>query len=222
MTDGQGIYDAAWKKQYPIESISYEGESFDHYDKGPIDVFQAQLEDKILIRQEYRKSYELLQGLVSAMGRAGRKPCFVLTGQPGIGESLAKLRIMIGLIASIGKTTFLVYLLIQRLQAGLPTALQYLWNSFLLFDKDGVREFPADRRTTDLLPETWALSDSNATISTPCPAFLGSRAVVIQATSPQQSRWKAWRKNYQAWLFVMDLWSRKEMGALLCVHLRQI
>lgn len=111
-----------------------------------------------------------------------------------------------------------MYLLIQRLQKKLPTAVQYLPTSFLLFDKRGVRTFPGDRQNSVLLHDTWALSDSNASISSPCPAFLVSGAVVIQATSPHQSRWKTWRKDYKARLFVMDLWSRPEMGALMCVH----
>lgn len=88
MVDGQGIYDATWGKQYPIQSTSYLGESFHYYEKGPIDIFEAQLEDKILIRQEYDKTYQLLQRLADAKASRGRKPCFVLTGQPGIGVLL--------------------------------------------------------------------------------------------------------------------------------------
>ena len=62
----------------------------------------------------------------------------------------------------------------------------------------------------------WALSDSNATIEHPPDKFMGAvnRVRVIQATSPEASRWKTWSKQMGASRYIMDIWSDEEVADL--------
>ena len=89
---------------------------------------------------------------------------------------------------------------------------------FFLFTEDRVCALSADAAENSVrLPlNTWALTDSNASVGPPCEAFLaaaGGTAWVVQATSPKRSRWYEWHKQMQARLYVMDVVSEVEMKA---------
>jgi hypothetical protein len=115
-----------------------------------------------------------------------------------------------------GKTCFLFYLLLQRLCQGLPTAFQIHATRFFLFTDKGSSVHSSDSWLA--FPSgTWALADSSESIMQPCNAFLEAsmRDVwVIQTSPPSQSRWKDWKKQRRARLFVMDCPSTDEMEAL--------
>ncbi|RDB29134.1 hypothetical protein Hypma_016026 [Hypsizygus marmoreus] len=198
---GQGIWATAWGKEYAKGTIDVGRSTYEYYKRGPLDVFNSTLLDVILIRQEYRLAHDSLQRVAQRRSPLGRVARFIITGQPGI-----------------GKTVFLIYLLIERLQRKQPTALQTGNAEFLLFDKDGVRQFSTTARNhQEIPPDAWALSACIDPIDAykPCEAFLESKAFVVHATSPRSSNWKHWKKQSSARIYVMDVWPKGEMEALL-------
>jgi len=118
-------------------------------------------------------------------------------------------------LGASGKTYFLLFILLQRLSEGLPTAVQYNADTFILFTDQG----PTDHFGSDssYLPTgTWALSDSNTASGEPCIAFQRSRAdvFVIQTTSPTLSRYKEWKKQrLGVKMFVMECITVAELKA---------
>ncbi|KAI0682626.1 hypothetical protein C8Q76DRAFT_322288 [Earliella scabrosa] len=113
-----------------------------------------------------------------------------------------------------GKTVFLLYLLLYRLERRLPTAIHLWSNHLVVFNDEGARTI---RTVDDLIPMTsdyWALSDSNQIIKEPCPAFRRSTARLIQASSPRPDRCKDWLKYCKARIVVTDLPSTFEIGAI--------
>jgi len=121
----------------------------------------------------------------------------VVTGQPGI-----------------GKTMFLYYILIHRILHGQPTAFQPTSSHTLIFHHSRAEIF-GEHTTIDSLayPGAWALSDSNADVYQPRREFveLHNRFFLVQATSSQPSRWKAWSQQRRAKLAVMDFWTWSEI-----------
>ncbi|KAK6977904.1 hypothetical protein R3P38DRAFT_503346 [Favolaschia claudopus] len=131
------------------------------------------IEDLVVLRVQYRTILDLLKE------RAGqeRRHLVVLTGQPGI-----------------GKTTFLIYLLLHRLEHRLPTAVQLHEQAFMIFDDCGVSIYNAlefdDDALHDRLVRCWALSDSNQHSTTPCVAVATVPPLVVITSAPEPSRWK--------------------------------
>ncbi|KAF9234972.1 hypothetical protein BU15DRAFT_51971 [Melanogaster broomeanus] len=126
----------------------------------------------------------------------------VVLGQPGI-----------------GKTIFLIYALVERLRRKQPTAFQFEPDMYILFTENGVTTHSAnDDEPLTLWNGIWALSDSNNKTIDPAVAFLGLLGVrTIQATSPDSKRWKEWKKQYRAGLYIMDNWTLEELSALASV-----
>ncbi|KAI0742035.1 hypothetical protein C8Q80DRAFT_1110187, partial [Daedaleopsis nitida] len=115
----------------------------------------------------------------------------------------------------LGKSMFLLYLLLYRLERKLPTAVQFNTSHYVVFDGQGVRV--NDVNDTDpRLKDCWALADSNASVIQPCQAFGTFARFIIQATSPKLERWKQWIKYFQpgAFEFYMDLPSVMEIVAI--------
>ena len=115
-----------------------------------------------------------------------------------------------------GKTVFLLYLLLYRLERRLPTAIHLWSNHLVVFNDEGA----TIRTVDDLIPMTsdyWALSDSNQIIKEPCPALRRSTARIIQASSPRPDRCKDWLKYCKARIVVTDLPSPFEIGAITYV-----
>jgi hypothetical protein len=118
----------------------------------------------------------------------------------------------------VGKTTYIAYVLFRRLQNKLPTAVQLDAHTFVLFDSQGPQFHSTEIRKKMLLSrDTWALSDSSASLIQPCDAFQKSTALLIHTTSPARHRWKTWAKQLNARVYVMDVWKLDEMHAVLYV-----
>lgn len=107
-------------------------------------------------------------------------------------------------------------MLLYRLQNRLPTVVQLDLHTFVVFNQDGARLYPATSTHYINIPASaWALSDSSDEVIKPCGAFLRRNVLVIQATPPAIKRWKEWGKQYWAKLYLMDVWLDTELGALL-------
>jgi hypothetical protein len=84
---------------------------------------------------------------------------------------------------------------------------------FLFLDQNDVQIFwDKDYFNPEGYPQTWALVDSDVHMVEPRAEFINSRSkfFVVQASSPQPHRWKAWKKKLSADLCVMNPWSWTE------------
>ncbi|KAF9012152.1 hypothetical protein BDZ89DRAFT_912053, partial [Hymenopellis radicata] len=145
--------------------------------------------DVLVVREEY--------DLVRKMLEKPDHKAVVVTGHPGI-----------------GKTTFLLYLLLYRLERKLPTAVQLSSNHYYIFDEHGACARPLTHEDPRL-QKCWALSDSNGSVIDPCEVFQSRAQRVIQMTPPTPERWKEWAKQCGAAIIVMDLPKVMEIGAVL-------
>jgi hypothetical protein len=119
------------------------------------------------------------------------------------------------------KTCFIFYALLRRLSAGFPTAFQVHVDRFFLFTSCGGSVHSTASSSASVIPaECWALADSNESIWQPCVAFLDSGAWVIQASSPQPSRWKEWTKQRRPLICDGLLFSRGDAHPWVCVAWR--
>jgi hypothetical protein len=80
-----------------------------------------------------------------------------------------------------------------------------------------------ERLDPEAHPGAWALVDSNTSVIQPRGELvsIGSKFFVVQATSPQPSRWKEWSKQRNAPLVVMKGWSWAEFfvgGSVVADH----
>ncbi|KAI0290088.1 hypothetical protein B0F90DRAFT_667656 [Multifurca ochricompacta] len=159
-------------------------------------------EKALLFRDEYRLALNDIEEW-SKTRREHDNGGVVIIGHPGL-----------------GKTCFLLYLLFHRLSKGLRTAFQILPDSFVLFTDSGAEVFA--HRFGELPDGTWALADSNAKNPLPCNSFLdacGPRdAFIVQTSSPDEKRYKTWKKEYNAYGYVMDCFSLTESVALGMIH----
>lgn len=74
---------------------------------------------------------------------------------------------------------------------------------------------------SDFEGQFWALSDSIEDYRTPCKLFKAlsrtEQAWIVQTTSPAADRWKRWRKECHAGLFIMKSFNERESKALRSV-----
>ncbi|VDC03233.1 unnamed protein product [Peniophora sp. CBMAI 1063] len=126
-----------------------------------------------------------------------------ITGQPGI-----------------GKSTFLLYLLLHRLSQRQPTALHLpsTPHHYIVFDDEGADVYALDE-ISDRLRECVALSDSapsNALVEEhPCACFLSRAARIIQTAPPSTNSDTGWIKQLRGSVLVMALPSEREVGAVV-------
>jgi hypothetical protein len=115
----------------------------------------------------------------------------------------------------LGKTTFLFYLLLYRLERKLPTAVQLNPDRYFIFDDQGaiVHFFP-ELDDDPRLESCWALTDSNEQVFQPCSAFRSLAKRVILAASPKPERWKEWIKQAKGFCIISDLPSVPEIAAI--------
>jgi hypothetical protein len=68
--------------------------------------------------------------------------------------------------------------------------------------------------------EVWVLVDSNSVVQQPSPVFLdiSCDAFIIQATSPQHSRYHKWSEELLTGMWTMDNWSLRELEFCAQVH----
>ncbi|KAH9048284.1 hypothetical protein EDB84DRAFT_299074 [Lactarius hengduanensis] len=150
----------------------------------------------LLVRVEYEAAWESFNNDIAKAHKCGG---VVVTGQPGI-----------------GKSCFLYYLLFRLLSKKNPVALQRS-RYFFVFQEDGVSRYPLTADPDSLPAGTWALSDYDQT-QLPCAAFLEAAswgtAWIVQTTSPLEHRWKKWKTQRSADIFVMDYFTIEEMTVL--------
>ncbi|KAJ7668744.1 hypothetical protein DFH06DRAFT_982408 [Mycena polygramma] len=149
------------------------------------------LEDILVVRQQYRFSIGILNNYCSRM--------LVITGHPGI-----------------GKTTFLIYLLLHRLQHRLPTAVQVDYNNFFVFDENGATVYDAHARVPEAstrLQRCWALCDSNGLVPQPCASIQAHAHRIILTASPNPNRWKQMRKQLRGITLILGLPTVMEIAA---------
>jgi hypothetical protein len=167
----------------------------------------------LLFREEYLAAYNVLNSWKGPTISGA-----VVTGYPGIGTSCTTHRVFIKHRSSpvSGKTYFMIFVLLQRLSKGLPTAVQYTDHTFVLFTDQGPTEHSGDN-PFDFPDHTWALTDSNAGTVIPCYAFRNSlpEIFVLQTTPPLVSRYKKWRKERgRVKLYVMKCVTLSELKAI--------
>lgn len=78
-----GLWQTHWGKPLQLSQVTWQDSQFDFFEpsKDLRQVFTVRLEERILVREEYRVAYEYFEAKSSA-GQPGR---FILTGHPGIG-----------------------------------------------------------------------------------------------------------------------------------------
>src|SRR6266545_641558 len=77
-------------------------------------------------------------------------------------------------ICHLGKTVFLLYLLLYRLRLKCPTAVQFTSDKYIVFKSDGVFVCPMDSSIDHwvMVPAgCWCLTDGNAYVMQPCEPF---------------------------------------------------
>jgi hypothetical protein len=124
--------------------------------------------------------------------------------------------VLIWFVARSGKSYFLRFALAKALESGRPVAFCLNADSFILFDSDGPKELMYIYVSAHRLPpNTLALCDSNAALSSPPSPFISaeSTSFIVQATSPKVARWYEWSKQKRAYIWTMDLWSKEEISA---------
>ncbi|KAK7041756.1 hypothetical protein VNI00_009045 [Paramarasmius palmivorus] len=114
-------------------------------------------------------------------------------------------------ILGIGKSLFLIYILVERLLLGLETCIQIQEGKMTLWCADGAFDIPIDddfktvvsqTQKGALLPaSTWYLLDSNAQILKPPEAIQCSHARIVQASSPKSARLD-WMDKAYGWCIV--------------------
>lgn len=169
---------------------------------------------EFLVRDEYREAEK-------AVLEANEEPvdAFVVTGQPGIGLFSLTLTLATPDL-HLGKSVFLLWLLMRRLALGLPTVFQYRANHAILFHQGGTRSF---RHLDDLSPyrglkvpplnhgRVWALIDSCWLDPAPAPVFQNSVPFfTVEAASPHK-RYLEWTEDVAYRLFYMKTWDFSEV-----------
>ncbi|KAF9508834.1 hypothetical protein BS47DRAFT_1384610 [Hydnum rufescens UP504] len=148
---------------------------------------------KLMIRDEYRECYNLLEADPNIRGT-------VVSGQPGIGKSL-----------------FLYYCLARRLSQSQPTVFHEGGPEVpLFFSERGVyRCINTSARVPGVPQGTWALLDSTDAAEPP-PRFFVNQAspfYIIHAAFPDNRRYKSWRNQKGGGIFYMSPWSWPELWA---------
>ena len=118
---------------------------------------------------------------------------------------------------SPGKTLFLFYVLIMRLSAGEPVAIETTRSCYYLFTARGVELSTSSFLSITDHSRIWFLSNSSDIFHTPSLAFLTapqSKAFLLHCSPPKRSNWKCWMKERAAGLRIMDVWQEDELLAL--------
>ncbi|KAK7025328.1 hypothetical protein VNI00_016110 [Paramarasmius palmivorus] len=148
------------------------------------------MHDSLIVRREY----ELLRDSIEWGEEISDRRGIVVTGQPGI-----------------GKTTFLLYLLLHRLEHKAPTAIQFSDTKFFIFNEQGAFPYTARDELEEggtisaMLGNCWALVDSNATVPQPCELFQAQAKRLIQVSPPNATS-KERRLDFSSTLPLVRKW----------------
>src|SRR5258706_2597686 len=165
-------------------------------------------EEALVVREEYDALNSALESDFAEV------KAVVVTGQPGIGSYESWFSSQSNADRYLGKTTFLLFLLLRRLEKELPTAIQLDDQYYFVFDQQGAGVFPLMERSRRLR-ECWALVDSNNNVGQPCLVFQHLAKRVIQTSSPKPERYKEWIKQKRGKIIISDLPSVLEIAAIV-------
>ncbi|KAF7985478.1 hypothetical protein HWV62_5251 [Athelia sp. TMB] len=154
----------------------------------------------------WRDHQELLKDREHRRFRAQLRGALIVWGHPGV-----------------GKSSYLFYALIRALREKQAVVWVGPSSKWTLFDSKGVTFItPANIYQADialmlqnLSPETLILVDAIA----PPLALQETSGFIIQATSPQKSRWSEWAKQKGAAFFTMPLWTEEEIDHAIAPRL---
>jgi len=165
-------------------------------------------EETLVVREEYDALNSALENVFAKV------KAMVVTGQPGIGSYESWFSSQSNADRYLGKSTFLLYLLLRRLEKGLPTAIQLGAQYYFIFDQQGAGVFPLMERSRRLR-ECWALVDSNDNVGQPCLVFQQLAKRVILASSLKSERYKKWIKLNMGYIIISDLPTVLEIAAIV-------
>ncbi|KIM25413.1 hypothetical protein M408DRAFT_26200 [Serendipita vermifera MAFF 305830] len=126
-----------------------------HIDPGKV------ADDVLVVREEYETLRRVLEDDFKNLRS------IVVTGHPGI-----------------DKSTFLLHLLLHRLEKKLPTAVQFGARNYFIFDKQGAKVNSLDYRDPRL-GECWGLTNGNNDILQLCETFRKVAKRVILVSPPE-------------------------------------
>ena len=170
---------------------------------------------KIVVRSEYNKVEQ-----AALLSIESGHELFVVKGSPGIGTIPFSL-LTAGDNISSGKSAFLLWLLVRRLERQLPTVLQVCGPDLILFCESGVydlmqpgclQHYVALAFPEDPTQKIWALFDSSWAV--PRPANLLMRPTspfFIVQTSSLHSQYHDWHINFRSCSFYTTPWSLSEL-----------
>ena len=148
---------------------------------------------------------------------------FVVTGQPGTGSS-SYCPLSSGnhtsrfCILHKGKTLFVLYLLLYRLEKELPTAVQFSETEYIFFDAKGGSRRSTISDDSETLPRgCWCLCDGSAYVEYPCHHFTRSGLFTFLVTSASPETYKKWRNQTDAITVVKALPRTVEVAAIAWV-----
>ncbi len=168
---------------------------------------------KILERSEYKEAEQVVLWANKDKGDVVN-----IVGHPGIGSS-AFLSLYAEPNLELGKSVFLLWLLMRRLVLELPTAVQLIPGQVILFHKHGTSQFSHLESidtyrslafSSDPREKIWVLVDSNQDLLEPAPIFRRGLFFVVQALSPRAPR-SGWAKKVSYEHFYMKTWTRSEV-----------
>ena len=172
-----------------------------------------------LVRPEYDEAQKAAVQLCGHVPRGcSAYDVIMFSGQPGLGLSPCCCTATIWSDLGSGKSVFLLLLLLRRLAAGLPTALQINSTYALLFYYGGVVNFTrlseaaaySSLDAPNPAARIWTLVDSSNDLLKPTGAFSTSGPFyVVAAASPRADR-IAWTSKVQRYFFYMKPWSFSE------------
>ena len=170
-------------------------------------------DNKIVITRSYREMYDRISDLRKALGSGG----VVITGQPGIGVSLAEPTPCMAthrFIHRLGKSFFLNFVLARLISAEQVVVLSaedtiFLFYGGTVYKRSPVHfsELPTCKRK-ERWP-IWTLIDADGDCGPPINSW--DNIWPIQVSSPHPTRWKGWRKQRGAAIFGMCLWDEEEL-----------
>jgi len=99
---------------------------------------------------------------------------------------------------------------LHRLENKLSTAVQFKYDSYIIFDEHGAKEVAATVKD-ERLAKCWALTNSS---SMPCQPFRMAPDVVIQVSPLQLKKWKAWLRQLMGTVVISDLPQITEIMAI--------
>jgi len=166
---------------------------------------------KIWVRADYIRIFDYLQAYYDWPRAHDIAPAVVITGQPGIGESLlASWTILLTqYYLHKGKSVWVYYALHRCLAESKPVIWCYRGACYL-FVEEGVYQMPTDFEIQGFV---WTLVDSDSS-SEGVLAHLadhGTRHFIIYSTAPCKERWSRLHKTMRVTVVIMNPWTRAEI-----------